>query len=303
MYEKIQESSQYNGEPTFFEKTFGIIVEDNAMSMGPIPTCSESDVFAPLLKTIPVTAIDLPGELRKRGVTPINVLPIDVNLDGQQEWLVFLNSYYWRLVWQDGTNYYANRLFAQWYLYKDADIASLSARTEKWAAFSNPILIVSGPKMEGIWEVEEGFETRWLTGDELVQKFSISNTDTNPVVQYEYSLPTSDTNYSSPWVGYRWNPQTQSFDKDLIGYLLFTDRNPTAAVNLLSGVIPLLPAWEKSPKTGKWDLPRVYYIAALAYELAGDEKKAVDLYWQLWKKFPESHYARAAQFKLEPISP
>jgi hypothetical protein len=45
--------------------------------------------------------------------------------------------------------------------------------------------------------------------------------------------------------------------------------------------------------------PYVVYLLGLAYEWKGDEANAVRVYWDLWKNFPESVYARLAQAKLE----
>jgi tetratricopeptide (TPR) repeat protein len=45
----------------------------------------------------------------------------------------------------------------------------------------------------------------------------------------------------------------------------------------------------------------VYYLLGLAYETNGEKDKARDIYWQLWKEYPDSFYAIAVQHKLEPV--
>jgi len=49
--------------------------------------------------------------------------------------------------------------------------------------------------------------------------------------------------------------------------------------------------------------PAFYYTLGLAYELSGEEKNAVNTYWQLWRDYPESPFSQIAQFKLEKITP
>jgi hypothetical protein len=51
------------------------------------------------------------------------------------------------------------------------------------------------------------------------------------------------------------------------------------------------------------ELPEVYYLLALAYELSGQEQKAVETYWQLWRDFPEDTFAIMARRKLAPAEP
>jgi len=48
---------------------------------------------------------------------------------------------------------------------------------------------------------------------------------------------------------------------------------------------------------------RLHYLQGLAYELANNERDAVNVYWQLWHDFPDSPYALIVQRKLERISP
>jgi tetratricopeptide (TPR) repeat protein len=45
----------------------------------------------------------------------------------------------------------------------------------------------------------------------------------------------------------------------------------------------------------------VYYLLGLAYETSGETDKARNIYWQLWKEYPDSFYAIAVQYKLDLI--
>jgi len=51
------------------------------------------------------------------------------------------------------------------------------------------------------------------------------------------------------------------------------------------------------------NLPWLWYMLGLAYELEGMADQAVKTYWQLWHDYPESPYAIMAQYKLELIQP
>jgi tetratricopeptide repeat protein len=49
--------------------------------------------------------------------------------------------------------------------------------------------------------------------------------------------------------------------------------------------------------------PRLLYLLGLAYELSGDERAAVQAYWQLWHDYPHNPYTLMARRKLEAITP
>ncbi|MGC1374585.1 MAG: hypothetical protein WA821_00050 [Anaerolineales bacterium] len=61
--------------------------------------------------------------------------------------------------------------------------------------------------------------------------------------------------------------------------------------------IPLLKKILENPDD--YQAPYFMYLLGLAYEVKGDENSAVQAYWELWTKYPESSYARLAQAKLE----
>lgn len=52
-------------------------------------------------------------------------------------------------------------------------------------------------------------------------------------------------------------------------------------------------------KNPDYEDPYFMYLLGLAYETRGDKAYAVQAYWDLWQKHPESVYARLAQAKLE----
>ena len=107
--------------------------------------------------------------------------------------------------------------------------------------------------------------------------------------------------YGVPWSGYRWDSDHQKFRDDLIEYKLFVEHNPQEAVVLADQILPLLEEWKNIPDV-RWWMPYRYYLIGLSYELLADQGKAAQIYWQLWHDFPDSHYARLAEFKLERIT-
>jgi hypothetical protein len=48
--------------------------------------------------------------------------------------------------------------------------------------------------------------------------------------------------------------------------------------------------------------PRLLYLLGLAHELSGDERDAVQAYWQLWHDYPDNPYTLMARRKLEAIT-
>jgi hypothetical protein len=284
----------------FFKELFGISVDHVSD-----PTCDGDDAFPLLISSLSSSIKNLPAELKQRGASLAYVCKLDVNLDGQDEWLVVTNpnlsSF---IVWADSGKYQARGvgLFDSYYV---VDWAALKISVEKWEALPNPVMILTLSGEQIIVEIDKTFETKYIL-DEFYYggKFNsteITTTNSMPLVQYTYSLPTSEIWYPQlPWSRFHWNARTQTFDEVSIENLLFTEKNPETVVNLLDDVLQLMIAWEKSPYTDKSELPHFYYSAALAYELAGDENKAVELYYYVWSKFPDSHYALMAHYRLEP---
>jgi hypothetical protein len=285
-------------------ETFGIFDENPLKTIAPFPPCVPRKAFAPLINTIPATIPDFAGELQKRGISSDKIYPLDANLDGKNEWLVVEDSYRWHLVWSDDDWFHSDRLPIdyRWY-YSNLDFSSIEIKVEKWSALAHPVVLISLGNQIGILEVSNGFEMRWLLVEGSPNKFEIFDTETLPIVQHTYSLPDKDRwrHPALPLARYQWNIATQEFEEITLEYFLFTQKNPRAATGFEGEILSMLPDWEQSPYTSQWRLPRFYYLAALSYELAGDETRAVELYWQLWRKFPDSHYARIAQLKLEPI--
>jgi hypothetical protein len=281
----------------FFKELFGISV-DYAFD----PTCDGDDAFPLLVSSLSSGTKDLPSKLKQHSVSLAYIRKLDVNLDGQDEWLVVTNPYLSSfIVWADNDKYKVCRAGLFDY---DANLSALKISVEKWEVLPNPVMILTLPNEHTIVEIYKSFETKSLLDKYYrggkISSVKMTNTDIAPLVQYTYSLPTSEIWYPPlPWSRFQWDARAQDFDEVSVEDLLFTEKNPETAVNLLVDALPLMEAWEKSIYTDKIEIPRFYYSAALAYELSGDEHRAAELYYYLWSKFPGSHYALMARFKLE----
>jgi len=71
---------------------------------------------------------------------------------------------------------------------------------------------------------------------------------------------------------------------------LTTHWKPNEAIPLLQNILDT---------TSYYGTSRLMYLLGLAYELTGDNSNAIQTYWELWHDYPESAYARLAQAKLE----
>jgi hypothetical protein len=113
---------------------------------------------------------------------------------------------------------------------------------------------------------------------------------------------------------YQWHDQPQRFellqstadesDSPSLEELLFVEQNPQAVINELE-------AWFKSinPATeNSWEsyyientLPYRTYLLGLAYELNGQDQKAIQTYYNLWQTYPENPFTTIARYKLEKM--
>ncbi len=72
-------------------------------------------------------------------------------------------------------------------------------------------------------------------------------------------------------------------------------------VNTEKEIEPLL-VKEKCFEETNYACAELLFLKGLANQLKGSESEAIDDYWQVWSKYPETLYALAAQEKLEPVT-
>ena len=111
---------------------------------------------------------------------------------------------------------------------------------------------------------------------------------------------------------YRWDAETrdflltQGFAPNNMGIpleqaatqaeaLLLTRDNPLAAIPILSAILD-----EPKQEYEAFSRARLCYLLGLAYERIDDDKSAINIYYQLWRNYPDTPYALLARAKLEP---
>lgn len=266
--------------------------------------CDEVEAFRLVANLIPASIENLPAELRKMGVDVDYSQRIDANLDGKAgEWLIIFDTYNYFLVFPDGSHYQTQELDT----YSGDDVtnySSIRVAVKAWNDLQNPVMIIQSGQELDLLEIGENYESKSLFYDFGAMNFLISNENDFPQLQIFYSIPDPDAYYPDhPWAGYHWDERKNEFEDDLLEYILFVLHDPVKAVEIVEKVFPFLEKWRNTPDISIWSLPYTYYLVGLSYELSGDQQKAVQIYWQLWHDFPESHYALMVRYKLEPAPP
>lgn len=118
------------------------------------------------------------------------------------------------------------------------------------------------------------------------------------------------TTYRPRQMSFRWNPQIEDFETVATDTPYFLGRS---IYDLVAQAKIMLFEEERIEETAvmlsyytanyEVELPEVYYLLALAYELSGQEQQAVETYWQLWHEFPDDSFASMARRKLVPAEP
>lgn len=262
--------------------------------------CDMNAAFNLLLKTIPANSSDIPKLLRQNGVEIAYSAGFDLNNDGQQEWLVVDKQELWYLIaLQDG-------IFQAHEAGGGSEKIPETVQVAHWTDVPDPALILQGKTSLDIFTVNKDFETNIALSAWKLKSFRIPESQTAPQIQlvYQDHLPPDDYYPSAPWEGYRWDAESQAFKDDLLEYKLFVENDHKGAAQIAATALPLWDHWAKQQlDMFGWDIKQNYYLAGLAYQLAGNDQKAAQIYWQLWHDYPESPYALMARAKLVPDKP
>jgi tetratricopeptide (TPR) repeat protein len=226
----------------------------------------------------------------------------DVDLDGLvEEWIIIIDDGIY-VVYPDVSGYKTRQLEYFW----GADpkqYSGIDFKIERWKGIANPVLTAVTADELLMFGIGKDFSSTSLVGEFAVKNVSFSPNSEPAQFQVFYKKLQPDRNfYGGLWSGYRWDSNDQAFKEDLLEYLLFVEQNPDQAVDLVKTIFPILNKWKSLDSAHYW-LPRYFYLCGLTYELSGDKQKAAEIYWQLWHDFPESHFARLAEFKLELVNP
>lgn len=285
------------------EDVFGVSFDPQS-GFGPgLLVCRSSDVLRMLVGKIPVTVKDVPNALQENGVELSFAENLDINLDGSLDELLIIVDDDLYVVFRGRLYYDILKIDSFWNFTNSISYSNIRFDIGYWTGIQNPVLVISTEEELSIISIGENYHSTWLSSAYDVENVLISSQDSPAQFQVFYRTPRSENDdYYAAWEGYRWDSARHMFRDDLLEYTLFVERNPSKAVEIADAILPVLINWRELGYATWW-LPRYFYICGLSYELAGDTQKAAEIYWQLWRNFPESQYAILAKNKLEPIIP
>jgi hypothetical protein len=264
----------------------------------------ESDEQAALhlsVGTLRAESEDFPSELRSIGVEPDALEKVDVDLDGEAEWVLVIEGNWAYLAYVDGPGYGISVVPA--WLASDFDPQTFQVSVEAWQDYPEPLLVVESGENITIVSVKNGFEMIDLFEDFGVRSFKSLVQEASPqFLVYYLEPPSEDVYFHPPMLGYRWDEERDSFEADLLEYSLFTRHDPQQAIQIAHELVPFLDEWKDLGEYSSKLLAYEYYLAGLSYELSGDFEGAAEIYLRLWRRFPGSPYAHMAKFKLEASS-
>lgn len=153
---------------------------------------------------------------------------------------------------------------------------------------------------------EDGITIQQFFRSELfynVKSFALNKQYDEPLVTVDFST----ASFGFRQLVLRWNPTLEDFEivETDVPYYLGTSRYDLvewAKVMMFEeerfeDVATMLSYYLANYEV---EMSEVRYLLALAYELSGQEQRAVETYWKLWHDFPESSFAVMARRKLVP---
>ncbi|MBX3038448.1 MAG: tetratricopeptide repeat protein [Anaerolineales bacterium] len=285
------------------EKVFGFF-NDIPFGLG-LLRCFTTDVFKSLVQNVSIEMGDLPDELSRNGIDLFYAGKKDVDLDGVvEEWIIIHSGGIFLVFPDEAKQVYRILELQEFWDWEDSSkYTNVKVEFLQPNDIEDPVLQISTSEEVILISISRENKSTLLVREIKFKEILFSLDNFPSSYQVIYKKPTPDISYPDyPWRGYRWDALHQEFKPDLFEYVIFVEKNKEESVEISENLLPMLDDWRNV--VDQWsELPRYYYLCALAYELAGDSQKAAEIYYQLWREFPESHYARLAKFKLEPINP
>lgn len=254
-----------------------------------MPLCDLNEALNILARSPDFAEDGLISYLDQHGVEIQSSYQVDINSDGNIEWLLKIDDNMWVMAYMQGQAYIFQEVpFMYRTLMPSIDEVKVFQDDVSQITF---LLMRSG---HGWWADGITRELKliplnmWRINDQV----KIETEDSLPILQVfgEY--------HSLSWNGYRWDSLTMEFRPDLLEYELFVRKDYVKAVEMSYAWYDRLIGLAGN---ARYNDERAYYLAALSSELAGDSTTAAKIYWQLWQKFPGSPYAILARAKLEPV--
>ncbi len=290
----------------------------------PVPTLE-----AELAKVNPMTTGEMSAWLVRNDIPPQRIQQSDLDGDGRQDWLVVIPALQnIDPVWS---------IYEIWgFLQQDSGLKPVfigrddltPSTSMQWESITTPgllqpqnillvdnrlfILQINNPVNPA---TVESFLPRYQGFLYDVSAFSISSDNVNPEIQVTYDTqscvggcPDRET-YRWNAISQRWtlsdsdpHPQVERIRK--IEDQLFTQQNFLSAIDLINswldeGVSDPKDLGDSSTPPNEYTRSYLRYLLGLAYEQSGQPKKAVQVYYELWKDNPPNVFGYIASTRLE----
>jgi hypothetical protein len=264
------------------------------------------------------TAAGLEDWFGQLGITQTLVMPVDLDGNGQDDWLAWFQSEDWGddlfAFVRTPSGLKASEVGGEWVDEKDI---TLRAYHPDQAALL--VQVVQTGKDLYIFYFDEHGELVWLDGEYPVSAFWIDErTEGSQLVVY-----TQSEYYSAELITYTWNADTRSLERRLVAFdyapaeaeaerLLFQAQDYAGAIVFIEQFLQDAPpellyayycdqgSCDYQPE---WYFPYLRYLLGLAYELDGQPEPAAATYFQLWQDYPSYIFGMVARLKLEPSAP
>jgi hypothetical protein len=291
-----------------------------------LPAVIFLDQFSPALyfqKSFSLFPISNTGDLllwaKKSHLSFNSLQSSDLDGDGIEDWLV-------EIAWQGDWYYEDKAVHLYAFLQKDRQIVPVEignfpqGASQTWQAFrpqpGAPLLhVFTGSNGFYVYQLikdEKGWQSKTIDdfsfllevelGKPLNWEIKMAPAGKELVINYQdcQSVHTWD-NQQQKLIPTSSSPENREAKIALAEQYIYWDKTPQLAIPILEDLL----------NHKCWGRPRIvmdqiypdihvytYYLLGLAYELDGQQDKAVQSYWQLWQTNPENFYTRIAQKKL-----
>ncbi|MFT3891293.1 MAG: hypothetical protein QM730_06635 [Anaerolineales bacterium] len=249
------------------------------------PLCDLNAAFTKTLNTVPSDDTNLIASLDSLGVEIQSLYQVDLDTDGNNEWLIRLDPKIWAIVYQRNNRYSCVILnsfgWTNGFIQEIEDVHVFQVPES-----SKNLFLLRSDDSVWLFEVDDDFQMTYIQSEYSVENLSLEQLDGMLVLQLFPKKSSSEFTFWEGWRGLRWNEDEREFTDDLLEYQLLSVNRFDLAKDEITDLLPYYPQMNMIRKLTA-DPARYCYLAALASELSGDSKNAVDIYRQLWHDFPE----------------
>ncbi len=297
--------SYYNTIPALVKDSAGNMVNNPAIPIGDyygaLDLCDPQIMLTALVEKIaPSLSENVPADLQRYGVQPLYSQKLDIDEDGNADWLVIpsIPKGSSQRIWfflHSGAGYQI----------ASAPAASGSAvRVEKLRLPGDDhpaVLLTTGNRLQ-LYRYR--FAGNTLKVDRVldigrVKNFKIIPQDDGAALDITTSARYAD--HLSPLRGfYEWDRAQQKFiPQDYYERaLLVSSQHETTVQAIADAMNRLVPGMEREYDRSH-ETARLRYLLGLSYELSGEVEKAASTYYALWRSQPDQPYGLMAREKLQ----